>query len=291
MSAALNENKTVNTVAFQGENGAYSEAAAIAFFGGETRTIPCESFDAVFAAVEESVCGYGLIPIENSLAGSIHRNYDLLLRNDLWITGETYLRVEHCLIGLPGASKGHIREVLSHPQALAQCEGYLRGLNVNATAAYDTAGAVRLIREQGDPSIAAIASRRAGEVFHMQILEENIEDRSTNITRFLAVAKNPVTPEGDSKTSIVFTLHNIPGALFRAISVFALRDIDLTKIESRPAPGQPWEYLFYIDFAGSTTQAHVARALQNLGEYAGMLRTLGSYPRSKNNGTPQSKNQ
>jgi prephenate dehydratase len=271
-------------VAFQGELGAYSEAAALAYFGGDSQVIPCETFDLVFAAVEDCRTDFGLIPIENSLAGSIHRNYDLLLRNNLWITGETYLRVQHCLIGLPGASKSQIREVISHPQALAQCEGYLRGLAVKPTAAYDTAGAVRMIREQGNPSVAAIASRRAVDVYQMQILEENIEDNQANITRFLAVAKNPVSHNGDAKTSIVFTLHNTPGALYRAISVFALRDIDLTKIESRPVPGQPWEYLFYIDFIGSTNQAHVERALNNLGEYAEMLRTLGSYPRSKNNG-------
>jgi prephenate dehydratase len=277
------------TVAFQGEHGAYSEAAAVAFFGSEIKTVPCESFDAVFASVEGSSCDYGLIPIENSLAGSIHRNYDLLLRHGLWITGETYLRVEHCLIGLPGATKSGLREVISHPQALAQCEGTLRRLELKPTAAYDTAGSVRIMREKGDPSLAAIASRRAAEVFEMQILEENIEDNPSNITRFLSVSKKTVVPEGDAKTSIVFTLHNIPGALFRAISVFALRDIDLTKIESRPAPGEPWDYLFYIDFAGSTSQAHVVRALKNLEEYAGMLRTLGSYPRSKNNGKNQNK--
>jgi prephenate dehydratase len=281
----------VLTVAFQGEHGAYSEAAAVAFFGSETKTVPCESFDAVFAAVEDNSCQYGLIPIENSLAGSINRNYDLLLRHGLWITGETYLRVEHCLIGHPGTMKSDIREVISHPQALAQCEVYLRRHNVKSTAAYDTAGSVRILRDRGDRSLAAIASRRAAEVFKMQILEENIEDNASNFTRFLSVSKNPVTPEGDAKTSIVFTLHNIPGALFRAISVFALRDIDLTKIESRPAPGEPWEYLFYIDFAGSTSQANVARALNNLEEYAGMLRTLGSYPRSINNGKEQFKNQ
>lgn len=277
------------TVAFQGEHGAYSEAAAVAFFGSEIKAVPCESFDDVFTSVEGDSCDYGLIPIENSLAGSIHRNYDLLLRHSLWITGETYLRVEHCLIGLPGAPKSGIREVISHPQALAQCEGYLRRMELKPTAAYDTAGSVQIMREKGDPSLAAIASRRAADVFEMQILEENIEDNPSNITRFLAVSINRVTPEEDAKTSIVFTLHNIPGALFRAISVFALRDIDLTKIESRPAPGEPWNYLFYIDFAGSTSQAHVIRALKNLEEYAGMLRTLGSYPCSNNNGKDQYK--
>jgi prephenate dehydratase len=270
-------------VAFQGEHGAYSEAAALAYFGPASLVVPCETFDAVFTAVEESACDFGLIPIENSLAGSIHRNYDLLLRRQLWITGETYLRVQHCLIGLPGSSINKIREVISHPQALAQCEKYLKALNVKSTAVYDTAGAVRLLRDQKDPSVAAIASRRTVEVYKMEILQEDIEDNPANITRFLAIAKNPLIPEGDAKTSIVFTMNNIPGALFRAMSVFALRDIDLTKIESRPVPGQPWEYLFYIDFAGFTGQTHVERAMQNLEEYAEMVRILGSYPRAKQN--------
>jgi prephenate dehydratase len=280
MSSTLTQNTNLIKIAFQGEHGAYSEAAALAYFSSESRMVPCETFDAVFAAVEESTCDFGLIPIENSLAGSIHRNYDLLLRHQLSITGETYLRVQHCLIGLPGSSKAGIRKVISHPQALAQCEEYLRSLNVKTEAVYDTAGAVRILRDQQDPAVAAIASRRAVAVYQMEILEEDIEDSPANITRFLAIAKDPVVSEGDAKTSIVFTLNNIPGALFRAMSVFALRDIDLTKIESRPVPGLLWEYLFYIDFAGSTSQPHVQRALQNLAEFAEMLRMLGSYPRA-----------
>lgn len=275
------------TVAFQGDHGAYSEAAALAYFGERTRTVPCESFDAVFSAVENSTCDFGLVPIENSLAGSIHRNYDLLLRHQLFITGETYLRVQHCLIGQPGASIEQIREVISHPQALAQCEGYLKRLNVQPTAAYDTAGAVRMLRESRNPETAAIASRRAAEVYEMEILEEGIEDEPENFTRFLALSTKPAIPEGEAKTSIVFTLNNTAGALYRALSVFALRDIDLTKIESRPDPGKTWEYLFYIDFVGSTSQGKVDRALQNLAEYAVMLRVLGSYPRARESGSLQ----
>lgn len=265
-------------IAFQGEPGAYSEQATFGFFG-QVDTLPCESFDSVFSAVATGACEYGLIPIENSLAGSIHQNYDLLLRHDLHIVGEYFLRVRHCLISLPGVEKREIQKVISHPQALGQCAGYLRALQVKTEPVYDTAGSVKMLKTSGDRTTAAIASRRAAEIYEMQILQEGIEDNSENYTRFLAIAPKPVVPKDDAKTSIVFTLKNQPGALFKALSVFALRDIDLTKIESRPLAGTPWNYLFYIDFAGAMTDEPVRRALNNLGEYALMLRVLGSYPR------------
>jgi prephenate dehydratase len=267
-------------VAFQGEPGAYSEEAAYAYFGA-VETQPCETFDDVFAAVTSGVCEFGLIPIENSLAGSIHQNYDLLLRHDLHIVGEYFLRVRHCLIGLPGANMGKIRRVTSHPQALGQCAAYLRELGVKTDPAYDTAGSVQLVKALGDPTTAAIASKRAAEIYGMQVLQEGIEDNPENYTRFLSISSRPVQPAAEAKTSIVFTLKNQPGSLFKALSVFALRDIDLTKIESRPLAGKPWEYLFYIDFIGAMEDETVKRALDHLGEYALMLRVLGSYPRFK----------
>ena len=267
-------------VAFQGEPGAYSEQAAYGFFE-QVETVPCESFEAVFAAVTSGEAKSGLIPIENSLAGSIHQNYDLLLRHDLHIVGEHFLRVRHCLIALPGVEKGEIRKVISHPQALGQCAGYLRGLGVKTEPVYDTAGSVKMLKASGERATASIASKRAAEIYEMQVLEEGIEDNPENYTRFLAIAPKPVVPAGEAKTSIVFTLKNHPGALFKALSVFALRDIDLTKIESRPLPGKPWEYLFYIDFIGAIHEMQVGKALDHLGEYALSLRVLGSYPRFK----------
>jgi prephenate dehydratase len=267
-------------VAFQGEPGAYSEQAVFEYFG-PVATQPCETFDDVFAAVTSGMCEFGLIPIENSLAGSIHQNYDLLLRHDLHIVSEYFLRVHHCLIGFPGAQVDQIRRVTSHPQALGQCAGYLRALGVKTDPAYDTAGSVQLVKTLGDPTAAAIASKRAAEIYGMQVLQEGIEDNRENFTRFLSISPAPVQPTGEAKTSIVFTLKNQPGALFKALSVFALRDIDLTKIESRPLVGKPWEYLFYIDFIGAKGEESVKRALDHLGEYALMLRVLGSYPRFK----------
>jgi prephenate dehydratase len=267
-------------VAFQGEPGAYSEQAVFHYFG-DVETQPCESFDVVFDSVVSEVCEFGLIPIENSLAGSIHQNYDLLLHHDLHIVGEYPLRVEHCLIALPGVKKEEIKKAVSHPQALGQCAAYLRRHSIKPEQAYDTAGSVKLLKELGARDTAAIASRRAAEIYGMQILEEGIEDNFENYTRFLAITKTAIQPEGEAKTSIVFTLKNQPGALFKALSVFALRDIDLTKIESRPLQGKPWEYLFYIDFIGATREETVRKALDHLSEYALMLRVLGSYPRYK----------
>lgn len=274
-------NSDSGLIAFQGEPGAYSEAAVFEHFGPEAQSLPRESFDAVFAAVDSGKAKYGLIAIENSLAGSIHHNYDLLIQNDLHIVGEHYLRVQHCLIGAPGTNFDHIEKVISHPQALAQCEKYLRSKGFASEVFYDTAGAVKHLSMTLDPHMAAIASRRAADVYHMQILAEGIEDNPANFTRFQVISKTPTEPGDDAKTTIVFTLKNEPGSLFKALSVFALRDIDLTKIESRPLVGSPWEYLFYIDFAASIKQPVITRALDHLGEYASMLRILGSYPRHR----------
>ena len=276
---------SVLQVAFQGEPGAYSELAAYEHFKKGITTLPCKTFEDVFAAASdgEHTDIVGLLPIENSLAGSIHRNYDLMLRHDLHIVSEYHLRVSHCLMALPGVELADIQRVHSHPQALAQCESNLAQMGVEIVAEADTAGSARLLREGDDRQAAALASRRAADVYHLDVLTEHMEDNPANFTRFLALSREPYQvhdpQEGDYKTSIVFSLHNQPGVLFKSLSVFALRDIDLTKIESRPIPGQLWEYMFYIDFVGHVQAPAPSRAISNLGEFAPYLRTLGSYPR------------
>ncbi len=268
-------------VAYQGEPGAYSQAAAERFFGADAETVACASFDEVFDHVAHGKCDRGVIPIENSLAGSIHRNYDLLLRNDLHIVGEVILRVAHTLVANPGVVIADVRTVYSHPQALDQCEQTLTSVLPGAVRVptYDTAGSAKMLRQSGDMHAAAIASRRAAEIHGMAILRQDMEDDPQNYTRFLILSTAPVRPVGPSKTSIVFASQNIPGSLFKSLSVFALRDIDLTKIESRPLQGKPWEYFFYVDFAGSMDEERCANAIHHLKETASFLRVLGSYPK------------
>lgn len=273
------------TIAFQGESGAYSELAAINHFIEGIETIPCDLFDSVFKKVNEGKAAFGILPFENSLAGSIHRNYDLILRHNQYIVSEYFLRVQHCLLGVPGASISDLRQVYSHPQALAQCEQKLRKLGIDRISSADTAGSARAVRDWGEKQKAAIASKRAATVYDLEILVENFEDNPSNFTRFLVLSLSPLEVEdpekGDYKSSVVFSLVNQPGALFKALSVFALRDIDLTKIESRPIEGKPWEYLFYVDFAGHKEAKNPARALDHLDELATYIRVLGSYPRHR----------
>jgi prephenate dehydratase len=275
-------------VAFQGERGAYSEAATVAHFGEAVDPLPCQSFEAVFDAVTDGTADRGLIPVENSLAGSIHRNYDLLLRYDLTIVGEIQIRIAHHLIAQSGLKLTDVRRVYSHPQALAQCERSLDELLPGAerVATYDTAGSVKMLREEDVRDGAAIASRRAADFYQMSVLRGDLEDDPENYTRFLVLSREPVVPEGTAKTSIVFSMDNVPGALFKSLAVFALRDIDLTKIESRPLRGthnspseKPWQYFFYIDFAGSVHETACRNALSHLQEITSFFRVLGSYPR------------
>ncbi len=265
-------------IAFQGEPGAYSEAAAIRF-SDHADLLPCESFDDVFTAVATGKATHGILPVENSIGGSIHRNYDLLLEHDLPIVGEVVLDITHNLLVLPGTRLENIKRIYSHPQALAQCERFLRSLpGVAVEATYDTAGSAKLVKEKGLKDAGAIASERAAQVFGLEILKPEIQDYSDNITRFLLVSRTADSDLQADKTTVVFSLPNEPGSLFKALSVFALREIDLTKIESRPIRGRPWEYLFYVDLPVGRHDLRCARALVHLAEFARSMRTLGSYP-------------
>ena len=269
--------------AYQGEPGAYSEIAALRI--GEPK--PFESFDEVFAAVENQKVHYAVIPIENSLGGSIHHNYDLLLQHPVTIVAETFVKVKHCLLGIPGSSTERALKVLSHPQAVAQCRNFFAThQHLKAEVAYDTAGSAKMIAAEKEPGKLAIASKRAGELYGLEILQENLADEEWNITRFFCIAhaKNPENPlpettakSAQHKTSIVFTLPNEQGSLFKALATFAMRDIDLTKIESRPFRKKAFEYLFYVDFIGDQNDRNIQNALCHLKEFATMVNVLGSY--------------
>ena len=268
-------------IAYQGEPGAFSEAAARQV-SADAEPVACKNFEDVFAAVQDGFVACGVLPIENSIGGSIHRNFDLMLEHNLTIVGEVELPVVHNLLALPGVSLGNIRRVYSHPQALAQCDRFLRTLTgVEIIATYDTAGSAKLVADGKMQDAAAIASARAAEVFGLAIVKPSIQDFEHNVTRFLIVTTGDADtfkPAGaPDKTTLVFTLPNESGALFKALSVFALRGISLTKLESRPIPGRKWEYLFYVDLM-VRDQVACTRALAHLGEFATMLRVLGSYP-------------
>jgi arogenate/prephenate dehydratase len=262
-------------LAYQGEPGAYSEAAALQYGGSHTETLPCKSFDDVFEAVVKKRATHGVVPLENSIGGTIHRNYDLLLEHELPITGEVELDVVHCLQALPGTRIDEVKVVYSHPQALAQCERYLRDLGVSVEAVYDTAGGAKLIAERKQAGAAALASRRAADVFGLEVLQEAVQDFEFNITRF-AIIGGAASADAN-KTTIVFALPSTPGALFKALSVFALRDINLSKLESRPIQGRPWEYLFYVEVDARRDDHACARALMHLAEFARWSRVLGTY--------------
>lgn len=272
-------------VAYQGERGAFSEVAARRLLGSEVTAVPCHSFETMFASVTTGDSHCCVAPIENSLAGSIHRNYDLLLDSGLTIAGETNLRVVHNLIAPRGVELGDVRRVYSHPVALAQCTRFLAARpELEPVPVHDTAGAVRLVVEQGRGDAAAIASDSAAEIYGARVLERSIEDNAQNFTRFLLLLPTDAQPPQLReparrwKTSLVFRTVNKPGALFRALGVFAIFDIDLSKIESRPIEGRPWEYAFYLDIVGQREDPTIARALANLGEISEMVKVLGSYP-------------
>jgi len=268
-------------VAFQGEIGAYSEEAAFHFFDPSIQTKPCESLDDVFKAVERREVEFGIVPIENSLEGSISRVYDLLLDSSLKVCGEVELRVVHCLIASPEASLDSVKRIYSHPQALGQCQAFLKHLNCELIPTYDTAGSVKMIKEKGLTDGGAVASTRAAEIYGMKIIAREIEDNPNNFTRFFILAKQDSPPSGNDKTSIVFSVRHKPGALYEFLKELADRNINLTKIESRPTRQKPWEYNFYLDFEGHREDKASREVLENLESYSLFLKVLGSYPKAK----------
>jgi len=268
-------------VAFQGEIGAYSEEAALHFFGPSIQSKPCESLDDVFKLVERGEVQFGIVPIENSLEGSIGRVYDLLLDSSLKVCGEMELRVVHCLIASPEARLDSIKRVYSHPQALGQCKAFLKHLGCELISTYDTAGSVKMIKEMGIVDGAAIASARAAEIYGMKILAREIEDTPNNFTRFFILSQQDSPPSGNDKTSVVFSVKHRPGTLYQSVKEFAVRNINLTKIESRPTRQKPWEYNFYLDFEGHREDKTSREALENLDQNSRFVKVLGSYPKAK----------
>lgn len=269
-------------VAIQGERGSFSEEAAGKMLGPGIQTIHCPAFYVVFETLRRKRADCAVLPIENTLAGPVYENYDLLLENGFWVEAEFNLRIEHMLIAPRGVSLKAIREVHSHPVALAQCRKFFaRHKRLRPVAAYDTAGGVKMLVEQKRRDAAGIAGRAAAAAYGARILARNIEDDRGNFTRFLLVRPSERTRPNANKTSIVFATRNIPGSLFRCLAVFALRDISLAKIESRPWRGRPWEYRFYVDFLGRPDTPPGQQALTHLSELTSFLRVLGCYPNSR----------
>lgn len=270
-------------VSYQGERGAFSEQAAKAYFGKNSTAIARESFHDIFEDVAQRRSSYAVVPIENSLFGSVHQNFDLLWKFKVYIVGEIKLRIKMNLLALPGVTIKDVRYVYSHPQALGQCEKFLRTLKrVAVTPFYDTAGAAKMVAKEHRRDSAAIASSQAASDYRLKILRAGIESDHKNFTRFLIIGRKLIKPTRHPKTSIIFATKNIPGALFKCLSVFALRNINLLKIESRPIVGAPWEYFFYADIEGDAGEIERVNALNHLQELTSYYKNLGSYETGRN---------
>ncbi len=267
-------------VAIQGERGSFSEEATRRLLGRRAITVCCPTFPAVFEALRRGKADRAVLPIENTLAGSVYENYDLLLEHGFWVEAEYTLRIEHMLIAPRGVRLGELREVRSHPVALAQCRKFFaRHKELQPVAAYDTAGSVKSIVEQGRRDAAGIAGRAAAQAYGARIIARNIEDDRGNFTRFFLVRRSAHTRPNANKTFIVFATPDVAGSLFRCLAVFALRDISLSKIESRPWRGRPWVYRFYVDFHGRPDVSPGREALAHLSELTTFLHVVGCYPK------------
>jgi chorismate mutase/prephenate dehydratase len=266
-------------ITYQGETGAYSEMAVYKFFGNKAEPTPCKDFREVFESVKTHTVTHGVVPIENSIEGSVNQNYDLFLTYDLKVCGEVAVKLAHVLITNPKTKLEDITTVYSHPQALGQCRNYLEKQKWDITPAYDTAGSVKIVKEKQLLNAAAIASEKAANLYNMKIIARDIADNPSNYTRFLILSHEDATPTGDDKTSIIFSAKHAPGTLYHALGEFASRNINLTRIESRPTKTTAWQYNFYLDFEGHKTEKRCTEALQALEKYATFIKILGSYPR------------
>lgn len=270
-------------VAFQGEPGAYSEAAVYRIFGPTAKPKPCKRFSEVFKEVWTDMSTYGVVPIENSIEGSVSQVYDLFLQYDLRVSSEMALKISHCLIVNPDTTLDSVKAVYSHPQALGQCRDYLERLGVDLVSTYDTAGSVKMIKEQRLTDAAAIAGERAADIHGMTILAKDIADTQNNFTRFFVLSKDEAPPTGRDKTSIIFSTKHVPGALYEALGELATRGINMTKIESRPTRQNLWEYNFYLDFDGHVDEEICASAVEGLKARSLFVKVLGSYPKGIQN--------
>ncbi len=268
-------------ISFQGERGAYSESAVRTYFDDDIEVIPCKTFSDAIQNTENDSSQFTILPIENSLEGSVGESYDLLFSTRLLISGEIYHRINHCLIS--SGSMSEIDTVYSHPQALGQCRKFIQENSLKTVPTYDTAGSVKIIQSQNAPNISCIASKSAAEIYNMPIIKEGIEDNSNNYTRFLVLSKSGQSKIKSDKTSIIFSIKHEAGALFHIIKEFYDSKINLTKIESRPNKNTPWEYNFFVDFEGDSSDENIISMLKRIGNHSSFLKILGSYPSAKNN--------
>ena len=266
----------MNNVSFQGEHGAYSESAARKFFGEDINTIPCKSFEDALKVTEEGNSNYSVLPVENSIEGTVGQSIDAITNTSLHSIGEVYLKVEHCLIG-----KGKVEDiktVYSHPQALGQCSDFIQNRKLHTVPTYDTAGSVKIVKDMNDLQLASIASYDAGKLYDVPIIEKGIENNSNNYTRFLIFSKENSSESSNDKTSIIFSVKHEPGALYQILKEFNDNGINLTKIESRPNKNTNWEYNFFVDLIGHFANSKISSVLDKISENTIFLKVLGSYP-------------
>ena len=266
------------TVAFQGIQGAYSESAIYKFFGPDTKTMACKSLEGIFEAVESGQADTGMLPVENALSGSIPLAYELLMERDLRIRAEVILHIQHTLMAAPGVKLAQLKRVRSTHQSLNQCEKFIHRHNLEPLTSFDTAGSARELADNPEPDLGVIASKLAASIYNLEILEEAIEDAPFNYSRFFVLGNEDPPRAQRSKTSLIFTARHLPGSLYHCLGEFAERNINLTKIESRPRRNRPWQYLFYLDFEGHWQDPAAEAALLGLLRQAGFVKMLGSYP-------------